>query len=170
MSRRQTGMNRREFGVKVEQCTEEMSRKENELELYASDLDQERRTLESLDLQGAQEDAEQIENAILHAEGATAEKFDSENEHLERIQGENENLERDFSERQKSAESDLTKIAEAKIESSEAVNAMQEAEEAAGAAREFLRELIERTSKAKDESEQKQKALEDQVRSIRERW
>ena len=167
MGRRKTGTSRREFKEKVDRSKTEMANKESDMKVYASDLEQERQTLESLDFNGAEEDAKQVEDAISRAEDITAERFGSENEQLEGIQQENENLEGDFQERHESAESDVDKLQKSKLESSEAVGAMVKAKEAAVRGKEFLKEQIENTNRAREASEQAQRELEERVRRIR---
>ena len=167
MPRRNKGPSRREFTEKIEKSKESMDNKEGELKIYASDLEQERRTLEGLDLQGAQEDAREVEEAISRAEDVTAERFGGENERLEHIQEENQKIEGDFHERRESAESDLGKINEIRLESREAVNAMVRAKEAAIKGKEFLNEQIENTRKAREASETAQRELEARVNAVR---
>jgi len=167
MRGRKEGASRREFVETVDKSKAEMEGQKAELEMHASDIEQERRTLESLEGRGAEEDVRQTEEGISGAEDVSAEGFGSENRKLESLHGENENIESDFQERRESTESDLGKISEAKLESSEAVRAMLRAKESAIRGKEFLSEQSENTRRAREESERAQGALEDRVRAIR---
>ena len=167
MVRRRGGVSRREFGEKVDRSKTALDGKESELKVYTSDLEQERRTLESLDLDGAEEDSRQVEEAISRAEKVTAERFDGENRQLEQLQDENQGLEGDFQDRRETTESDLRKMSGARLESSEAVSAMVGAKEAALRGKEFLSEQADRIRRTREASEQAQRALEARVRAIR---
>ena len=144
-----------------------MKSKEGDLDVYASDLEQERQTRESLELQGAEEDARDVDQAIEQAEDVTTERFGEHNEQLESMQNENEGLESDFRERKESAESDVEKLQGTKLDSSEAVNAMVKAKESALRGKEFLSEQMEKTQAARENSEQAQRELEARVNVLR---
>ncbi|KMY65560.1 hypothetical protein AAU61_21605 [Desulfocarbo indianensis] len=167
MARRKSGTSRREFTEKVTHSETEMKTKEGDLDVYASDLEQERHTRESLDLNGAEEDARDVDQAIERAEDVTGEKFGEHNEQLEGLQQENQGLESDFSDRKDSAESDVEKLQQTKLDSSEAVSSMIQAKEAALRGKEFLSEQMDKTHAARDASEQAQKELESRVNAIR---
>lgn len=167
MPRRKSGVSRREFAEKVTHSETEMKNKEGDLEVYASDLEQERHTRESLDLQGAEEDSRDVDGAIERAEDTTAERFGDHDQQLEGLQGDSEGLESDFRDRKESAESDVEKLQKARLDSSEAVNTMVQAKESALRGKEFLREQMEKTRSARDSSEQAQRELEARVRALR---
>lgn len=167
MARRKSGISKREFTEKVKRSETDMETKEGDLDVYASDLEQERRTRESLELQGAEEDARDVDQAIEQAENVTSERFREHNEQLESLQRENEGLANDFRERRDSAESDVEKLQKSKIDSSDAVKAMVKAKESALRSKEFLSEQMEKTQAARGKSEQAQKELEARVNSLR---
>ena len=167
MAKRKSGVSRREFAEKVTHSRTDLKSKETDLDVYASDLEQERQTRECLELQGAEEDARDVDQAIEQAEDVTTERFGEHNEQLENLQKENQGLENDFRERKDSAESDVEKLQSTKLDSSEAINAMVKAKESALRCKEFLSEQMESTHAARENSEEAQRELEARVNALR---
>ena len=167
MTRRNSGISRREFSEKVSRSETEMKTKEGDLKVYASDLEQERHTRESLDLKGAEEDARDVDKAIERAEDITNDKFGEHDDQLEGLQQENEGLERDFRDRRDSAESDVEKLQKTKLDSSEAISAMIQAKESALRGKEFLAEQMEKTRAAREASEQEKNIANERVKALR---
>ena len=167
MSKRKSGVTRREFTEKVNQSESGMKDKESDLKVYTSDLEQEHQTGESLELQGADEDSGEISGSIERAKDITADRFNDHNEQLEGLQKENESLESDFQSRKESSESDVEKLQKAKLDSSEAISAMVQAKEAALRGKEFLQEQMDQTRSAREVSEQAQRELENKIKALR---
>lgn len=158
MGKRRDTPSRREVSEKVDQGEERMQEKEVDLDQVASDVETVRKTLESLDLGGTADGGDEVEATIEHAENATVEIFEQEDQKLEGIQDESERYQEETTDRRQHAESDMGKITEARdtILTQESRWEMEEARETALEDVKFLQEQIERAKEAAEKSERAQ--------------
>lgn len=144
-----------------------MQEKEEQLDTIAGDVETVRETLDSLDLGGTADGADQVEAAVENADDVAVDAFDEQDEGLDKLQEENEDYEGELEDRSEVSESDRDKLADAsgRIETGAAVNELSKAEEAARDELDFLNEHIERERAAREESERAQQEYEARVRN-----
>lgn len=171
MNRRGDSPSRSEITGNVERGGEEMRAKEAEEDTLVVDVETVRRTIDSLEMIGAEEDARDIEDEIEAAEDVTVDIFDQTDEELEAVQAESETYQGELEERSESSESDLEKISDAQrdVSTDATLNELSEASEANKRGIEFLHGNIEQAKKFREESEQRQKEYQARVRSDRRR-
>lgn len=155
MGKRGDTPRRHELSERIDKSRADMEDKEKSLDVIASDVETVRHTLESLDLNGTDEGAEDIEGAIENTEDATVDVFESEDQELESLQKENQEVENDMDDRKQSSESDLGKISDssAEIKTQETINELVAAKEAVLRDMDFLQEQFDRAKEAREESD-----------------
>ena len=167
MKKRRDVPTRTDITENVEQKNTDMEEKEVDLDKIATDVETVRQTLESLDLEGTSDCAEELETAFDDTETVTIEEFEKEDESLEQIQDDSKEYEVEVDDHRGSSESDLGKIsdASARIETKETTNELIKAKEAALQDIEFLAEQIDRAREAREKSDEAQKDLYNLIHS-----
>ena len=165
MKKRSDVPSRPDITENVEQKNTEMEEKEIDLDKIATDVETVRQTLESLDLEGTSDCAEELESAFDDTEAVTIEEFEKEDESLEEIQDDSKEYEREVDDRRGSSESDLGKIsdASARIETKKSTNELIKAKESALQDIEFLAEQIDRAREAREKSDEAQEELYNRI-------
>ena len=167
MKKRGDMPSRSDISENVDQKNSEMEDKEIDLDKIATDVETVRHTLESLDLGGTSECANELETAFDDTESVTIEEFEKEDENLEQIQEETQEYEGEVGDHRDSSESDLGKIsdASARIDTKETTNELIKAKEAALRDIEFLADQIDRAREAREKSEEAQQELQRRIQS-----
>jgi hypothetical protein len=167
--RRSDAPTRSEITEKVEKHETDMEEKTGEIEETVSDVETERDTLESLDLDGTAETAEEVEQAIEGAQDVSAEEFDTESGELEETHNETEEHEEELQERSDTTSSDLGKIsdASAKIHSDSANGELIVAKESAMRDIEFLDDEAKQSEDAREQSQRLHEEHERRVSAAR---
>ncbi len=165
MKKQRAVSSRSDITENVEQKNTEMDEKEVDLDKIATDVETVRQTLESLDLEGTSECAEELESAFDNTESVTIEEFEKEDENLEQIQDDSREYEGKVDDHRDSSESDLGKISDAsvRIETKETTNELIKAKESALRDIEFLAEQIDRAREAREKSDESQKDLYNRI-------
>ena len=169
MSKRSDAPSRGQLSETLERHEGDMSRKAEELETIASDVETIKDTLDSLDFSGTAEGADEVEATITDAQDVTVDIFEEQDEGLEQIQEEVEDYQNELQDRHDSSESDLGKVSDAsgRVETQETINKLAESKEGLLKDIEFLRSQVDEAKEAKDESERVQNTLKDKVSSKR---
>jgi len=155
MARRSDTPTRSEVTEKVEKHQDDMNDKAEDVEETVSDIETVRDTLDSLDLGGTSEGADEVEGAIEGAEDVGVSEFEEESQELEQIQGETEEHEGELGERSGTTSSDMEKISDAssQIHSDAAGSELAKAEDNARNDIEFLDDQADRAQSAREESQ-----------------
>ena len=150
----------------VQKHGDEMTEKGGEMDITTSDVEVTRETMESLDLGGTVEGADEVESSIQEAEDVTVDIFEEQDAELEDIQSDTEEDEQELRERSDTSESDLGKVSDAsgRIETHETVSELVKTKEGLLRDIEFLDENADRDREAREESERIQQELENRVR------
>jgi len=165
MGKRNDVPTRGEVSESVKKHQADMVRKEEDLGVLATDTETVRSTLDSLDFGGTSEGVDAVQGAIEEAENVTVEIFEREDEVLEDIQRDSEDYQNDLQGRAETAEMDLGRISDAsgRVETQETVSRLADAKNAVMEDRDFLRDEVERSDEARNESDRMQKELQDRV-------
>jgi P2-related tail formation protein len=169
MTRRSDTPRRSDVTETVDRSKRDMEEKSQEIEKVVSDVETVRQTLESLDLGGTAEGAEETEQALDSAEEVTVDVFDREDEQLDTKQNETEEYEGNLNERSDTSKSDLGKISDAstQIDTTETTNELVKAKDSAIRDIEFLEGQARRALDARNESERVQNEHQSRVRTER---
>lgn len=166
MRKRSDLSSRGEINDNIDKHREDMSVKEDELEIVASDTETVRSTLENLDFGGTEEGADAVESAIEQAEHVTVDIFEQKDSDLEVIQSDTEGYKDELQGHSETAESDLGKISDAgsQVQTGETIEKLADARDNVTEDRDFLNDQVDRAREAREESEQRQQELESRVR------
>lgn len=167
MRRRGDVPTRGEVTEKVDRSGADMDEKEEQLDTIAGDVETVRQTLESLELGGTADGADEVETAVESADDIAVDAFDEQDEDLDELQEENEEFEGELEDHSEISESDRDKLADAggRIQTDGAADELSKAEEAARGDIEFLQEHIERERAAREESDRAQQEYQARVRA-----
>ena len=160
---------RSEIEDNVEKHNEDMSESVDELDIYATDTETVRETMDELDLDMTAEGADQVQESIEHAEDVTIDAFEREDDNLDQVMDEAQEYADELNERQDSARDDLEKISDAsgRIETSETVDELAHAKDSVTEDLDFLDENEKKGDEAHNETEQARKDLQQRINSGR---
>ena len=146
---------RTEVTQKIEKHATDMREKSGEIEKSVGDVETERHTKETVELDGTSEAAEAVEQALDEAEAGSTEEFESQSEDLENVHQETQEYEGELGERSEVMETDRGRLSEAGIalHREKARAEIAKAAETAHRDIEFLKEHASRAEAARAESE-----------------
>jgi len=171
MARRSDTPTRSEVTDKVEKNQDDLREKGDEMEDTVSDIETIRETLESLDLGGTADGADEVEHSVEGAEDVSEGEFDEESSELDGIEGETEEHETELEGRSDSTSSDLGRLsdASARLHSDASNQELITAKESAVRDVEFLDDQGKRAEDAREESQRLHEELRARAQSGRSR-
>lgn len=156
---------RSEITEHVENDSEKMHEKIEELETATEDSETVQNTLDSLDLEGTSDGAAEVQAAVERAQDVATEIFEREDTELEAIEDEAEQYEGDIRELSEASQSDVEKVSDAigKIDRQETSQELEHAREAVESDIEFLQEQTEQAQNAREETSRLQQDYRSRV-------
>jgi hypothetical protein len=160
---------RGEITEHVENDSERMHDKLEDLETAVEDTETVQNTLDALDLEGTSEGADEVQAAIEKAQDLANDIADREDTELDAVQDQAEQYEGEIRERSEASGSDLETISDAagKLDRQETAAELQGAREAVASDIEFLKNQSEQARNAREETERLQQDHKGRARGSR---
>jgi len=165
MRRSSKAIGRSEATERLDKHQEDAKEKTDQIEETVSDSETERDVLESIELGGTDEGAEQVEQNIEQAQDASQSEFDEGGRELEEVHEQTQEYEGEMHERSDSAGTDADRVEDGlgKLNSDAAKAQIERARDSLQSDIEFLNDYEQRAQEAREES---QRLHEEQQRRV----
>ena len=150
-----------------EKSQKDMEEKGDDIEKIVEDVESIRELLKEIHRDTTSDGAEILEKSIENTETVTVVEYEMEDEKLEDIQSDNLEFEGELKEKQDLSEGNMDKVLDTEkgITTRETIDALMKVKDAVNQEIDFMCDHIERTRAAREESDRKQDALSNRVRS-----
>ena len=161
---RTTGLSRRgEIVEQVDATSDELRKKEGELEVTVGDIEIIRETIGELRLDGTAEGMDEVKRSVDAAENVTEEIFDREDDELEGLQEGNEEQAHEYQERADTSTVDASEIgrSQAEVQTRDAGAELESARQSALDDVDFLKGVVDRARESGERSKEAQRGYEE---------